>query len=165
MDFFDIIFSCKGKSLLKKMSNYFQCVLKRLFIIVMVLFLFSTCTFFSSKSKCERIIEKDKMVDVMTDIYLLEAYIQITSRSRSSIRDSVDYLYAGLFDKHNITKETYDKAFECYSLDRELMLGISEEVFNTISIIESQKQDDETVADDEPALKEIPLPDDSRKAY
>ncbi len=118
--------------------------LKRLLYVWVILFSLLSCTFFSGKGKCERLIEKEKMVEIMTDLYLLEAYIQITARSRPEIQDSLHYLYAGLFKKHDISRETFNKALECYSLDRDKMAYLNEEVLNNISIIESRKPAEKT---------------------
>ena len=114
-------------------------VIKFLFVCMISLSMLS-CTFLTGRSKCERIIEKEKMVEVMTDVYLLEAYIRITGNERPEIRDSTEYFFTGLFKKHEITRETFDDAFKCYSLDRELMEYLNEEVLNAISIIETRMQ-------------------------
>ena len=124
--------------------------------ILLFFFLLPSCDVFSDKGECERIIEEDKMVEIMIDIYLLESYIQVESRSRSSMRDSVDYYYAGLFEKHDVSKETFDKAFECYSLDGEKVTYLQEEVLNSLSIMESEAIE-EGIPIDRPDQEDTPL--------
>ncbi len=137
-------YSPKSKKAIRFTSNILRLnTFARLLFVWLVLFSLLSCTFFSGRGKCERLISKEKMVEIMTDMYLLEAYIQVTARTRPEITDSVHYLYAGLFNEHDVTKETFDKAFECYSLDREKMEYLNEEVLNNISIIESRKPREE----------------------
>ncbi len=107
--------------------------------------LMPSCELLTGKTKCERIIEKDKMVNIMVDKYLLESYIKVHSRKNPSVEDSVHYYYRNLFNKHNISKKTFDKAFECYSMDKELAINLQEEVMNKISIIESKKHKYDTI--------------------
>ncbi len=144
----------------QSIKNLFRLKVPGLLMLVFIsLIVLSSCTFFSFKNKCERIIEKDKMVEIMTDIYLLEGYVQVRSRTVPEVRDSADYYYSALFKKHDITKETFDKAFDCYSLDRELMLSLNEEVLNSIRIIEGHTADEEFIPE-EPVPADMPAIDE-----
>ncbi len=132
-------------------SNARKCILffslsnlQGILVFSVVILLLPSCNFFIGKGKCERIIEKEKMVEIMTDIYLLEAYIQINARTRPEIEDSLHYFYSGLFKKYDISVETFDKALECYLLDKDKISYLNEEVLNNISIIESRKPVEET---------------------
>lgn len=125
-------------------KTLFGTVKKISLFILFIFFLLPSCGVFSGKGECERIIEKDKMIEIMTDIYLLESYVQVESRTNTSMRDSMDYFYAGLFEKHNVSKDTFDKAFECYSLDGEKITYLQEKVLNNLSIMESELDEKDT---------------------
>lgn len=105
-------------------------------VLSIVLISLTSCASFFSDNECENLIENEKMIEIMTDIYLMESYIK-EELSRDTIRnDSIAYLYAGIFKKHRITKEKFDKAFECYASNKEKITYLNEEVLNAIQIIE-----------------------------
>lgn len=112
-----------------------------LIIIPLILILIVSCDLFKRPNECEKIIEKEKMIDIMTDMYLMEAFIynELELRTSTEKRDTVPYFYAGLFHKHNITKDNFHKAFRCYASDREAIDYINEEVLNIISIRHSKE--------------------------
>lgn len=101
------------------------------------LLLFAGCSWFTSSAPCNKQLSKEKMVEMMTDIFLLEAHLGLLP-SQSSGRDSIHEFYAGLFQKYNITPEEFEKTLECYLLDRALMNQLLDESINQLSIARSR---------------------------
>jgi len=102
-----------------------------------IIFLFSSCGLFSSDNPCKRHMEKRKMAEVMTDVYLLEGKLS-QLQTKPQIVDSVAYYYAGLFDKHKITAKQFEDAFNCYMLDSDNLTWLMDEVLSSLSIIQSR---------------------------
>jgi hypothetical protein len=111
---------------------------KKIVIVVFILFFTITgCGIFSSKTECEKIIERREMVSLLTDVFLLEAQAG-SVQTTLEIRDSLQYYYSGVFHKHNISSDEFEKAYECYLLDEENMAWVMDEVLSSLSIIQSK---------------------------
>ncbi len=91
------------------------------------------------------------MIDLLTEVFLLEAHIG-HQQPMTNIRDSIPHLYGGLFQKHGVTADKFEKAFECYMLDRDLMNSVLDEVLSNISIARSKADErKEAESDDLPS--------------
>ncbi len=115
-------------------------MMQKLFLtrwVVSFVFFLSSCGFSSSDNPCQNYMEKDKMVEIFTETLLLETHLS-NQQAQSNLRDSAAYYYAGIFQKHNITAREFEKAFECYMLDSDLMNQLMEDVLNTLSIESSR---------------------------
>jgi hypothetical protein len=77
------------------------------------------------------------MSKVLTDVFLLESQLS-HYQSQTGIMDSVHYFYAAIFDKHEITSEQFEEAFECYMLDEDNMTMLMDDVLSSLSIIQSR---------------------------
>jgi hypothetical protein len=102
-------------------------------VFLLILFL-AGCNFFGVNG-CR--LDRRTMVNVLTDVFLLESQLS-QHQSIYDTRDSIAHYYAGIFKKHNITSEQFDKAFECYLLDEQDMIWIMDEVLSSLSIIQSR---------------------------
>ncbi len=114
----------------------------------MLVFLFASCGFFRApgKDKCDKILSKSQMTDILTDIYMLEAYIREYQQAEPAAKDSAVYYYEALFERHGVERSVFEEALDCYLLDRREMDLIHEEMLNRLSLIESEagiKQEDE----------------------
>jgi hypothetical protein len=105
-------------------------------VALLILFSLAGCTYFENNN-CSRHMERRKMVNVLTDVYILEAQLS-QNPGMYEMRDSIPFYYAGIFEKHAITPEQFDKALECYLLDEENMVWIMDEVLSTMSIIQGK---------------------------
>ena len=120
--------------------------LKIYFYILPIFFVFFSCGIIGSDNPCRKHIGKQDMIDILTEVFLLEAHIS-HQQNITNIRDSVPYLYAGVFQKYDITAEEFEMAFECYLLDRDLMNSVFDEVLSKVSIARSkadEKREGET---------------------
>ncbi|MFW5757325.1 MAG: DUF4296 domain-containing protein [Bacteroidota bacterium] len=106
--------------------------------IFLVFFLFLvSCSWFGCDNPCHDTIEKDKMINLLTDLHILESHLSLR-QSRRNMGDSSVLFYAGLFQKYNVTAEEFDQAYECYMLDNKLMTEVFDEVLNNLSIAQSK---------------------------
>jgi hypothetical protein len=108
--------------------------------LLLLLLLMAGCTFFRSpgRDECDKILSREKMTDLLTDIYLLEGYLLELQSINPAMQDSVADYFAGLFDRHGVTYQEFDQALSCYLLHEREMQQIHEEVLQRYSIMESQ---------------------------
>jgi len=108
-----------------------------LLILILTASLLVSCNGMRPEKPCDSYIPRRIMVDVLTDVFLLEARITNLGH-REGVIDSVAIYYAGLFEKHDISREQFQQAFECYMLDNEDMTWLMDEVLSSLSIMQSK---------------------------
>jgi hypothetical protein len=135
-------------------------MLKRIYIIISVIAL-AGCTFFQApgKDRCDKIISREKMTGILTDVYLLEGYLLELQVSRPNIRDSAAFFFQTLFEKHDISYETFNKALSCYLLHRDDIEKIHEDILNQLSIMLSETQADPSMPMMAPEADMMEAPD------
>ncbi len=109
--------------------------------IIIAIFIFvASCGFFRApgKDKCDKILPREKITDILTDIYMLEAFLREYQHVEPDFKDSVQHFYHALFDKHEVDKEIFEEALNCYLLDRREIDIIHETMLNRLSLIESE---------------------------
>lgn len=112
-----------------------------------------SCGIVGSDNPCEKYVEKEKMIEILTEVYLLEAHVS-HQQTGTNIRDSLPHLYGGLLQKYDLTAEQFEEAFECYILDRDLMNNVFDEVLSNLSIARSKA--DEKIEEEEEEEDTIP---------
>ncbi len=118
---------------------------KKLYLIGLLI-AFTGCGWFASDTPCQQHLDQRAMTLVLTDVFLLESQLSL-HQSQTSSKDSVGYFYAGIFEKHGITVEQFEEAFECYMLEEEQMISLMDDVLSSLSIIQSRLE--EKKAEDE----------------
>ncbi len=120
-------------------NNYTGTLLKACVLIAMCL-LVASCGFFRApgKHKCDKILPREQMTDILTDIYVLEAFLREYQHIEPDFNDSIQYYYRALFDKHEVDREVFEEALNCYLLDRKEIDIIHETMLNHLSLIESE---------------------------
>jgi hypothetical protein len=110
-------------------------IFNHIILIAIVLFV-AGCGFFRSpeKERCRRILPKEKVTDILTDIYLMEGFLSDQQVRNQETRDSVDYYFAGIFDTHGVSFEKFKQALDCYLLYSNDMETIHEEILNRLSL-------------------------------
>jgi hypothetical protein len=74
----------------------------------LILFLFSIQFIACSNDKSKMPIEESKMLNILTDMHLMEAYLDVEP---ISIKDSMARIYsAQIFKKHGITQPDFDSS-------------------------------------------------------
>ncbi len=115
------------------------------FLKLITLFLlaaFSACGFFRApgKDSCDKILSREQMTEILTDVYFLEGYIRERRLHADELDDSVKVFYRTLFRKHGVELEIFQEALDCYLLDRREMELIHEKILNELSIRESKAE-------------------------
>lgn len=112
----------------------------RLLLVISLAGLLTACGFFRApgKDKCEKLLSREMMTNILTDIYLLESYIREHQHLGTGIADSTDYYYYRLLKKYDVELSIFEAALDCYLLDRQEMDAIHEEMLNRLSIKESE---------------------------
>lgn len=121
---------------------------KSLITIITLVFSIAACGIISSDNPCRKHVEKKVMVDLLTEVFLLEAHVS-HQQAMTNIRDSLPHLYGGLFQKYEVTADEFEKAFECYMLDRDLMNSVLDEVLSNISIARSKADEKKEAESDD----------------
>ncbi len=106
-------------------------------ILLLPVFILGSCDFFKGEPSCSSFIPRRKMANVLTDVFLLESRVTNLAH-REGVTDSLPIYYAGLFQKHEITRQQFEKAYECYMLNPEDMTWLMDEVLSTLSIMQSK---------------------------
>lgn len=111
-------------------------------ILIFLLLFLAGCTFFRSpgRDRCDKILSREKMTDLLTDIYLLEGYLLELQSINPKLQDSIADYYAGLLDRHDVTYQEFEQALSCYLLHEREMQQIHEDVLQRFSIMESQAE-------------------------
>ncbi len=111
-----------------------------LHVIMIFVLLLASCGFFRApgKDKCDKILSKSQMTDILIDIYMLESFIREYQQIEPAAKDSAVYYYEALFLRHGVTRSVFEEALDCYLLDRRDMDHIHEELLNRLSLIESE---------------------------
>lgn len=86
-------------------------------LLITLLFIAGFCT--SCTQEEEKPLPREKMTELMTDIYLAEVYSSIvndsTGLSANKNEDSLALYYKSVLNHHNITLEEFSKSLRWYS--------------------------------------------------
>ncbi len=106
--------------------------------ITMLLISLSGCNFFRApgKDRCEKLIAKEKMTELLGDVYLLEAYLQTEKSGSPNYEDTVMHYYGGLLMKYGVTRLEFKQALSCYLLHEEDIQQIHEDILQRFSLLE-----------------------------
>ncbi len=109
-------------------------------VVLLSLILLSACNFFRAPGRddCDKILSGDQMADILTEIYILETFINEYQHIERKIRDSAKYYYAGVFDYHGVDPSDFDEALDCYLVDTREMDRIHEKILSRLSVMESE---------------------------
>ena len=99
---------------------------------VFILFCIFTICCTPPQAPPDGLITRDKFVKVLTDIQLLEAtYVQKYSGIINT--DSIMIpRYKGVFEKHEIETEAFERSFNYYMTDEDVINGIYDEVISNL---------------------------------
>lgn len=116
-----------------------QLMFSRLLILCMAILL-SGCDFFRAPGQdhCDKIISRERMADILADVYLLEGFLQEVKVTSPQLNDTIRTYYAGLFEKHAVTRWQFEEALTCYLLNEEDMQAIHDDILQRFSILESK---------------------------
>lgn len=84
------------------------------------------------------VLPKEKMAEVLTDIHLAEAKVNLKTLPDSASTEKLSFQKK--FEKHKITKEQYEKSISFYIDHPELLNEVYEKVLNELSKMQAGKQ-------------------------
>lgn len=108
--------------------------MKRLYILIPLLLLITSC----AKEKPENIkipkgiIPPDKMEKVLTDVHLVEGSLVYIRSKKGDYEELKNYYYSFIFEKHNISREQYEKSILFYQDHIDLFEEIYGKVFRNL---------------------------------
>lgn len=125
-------------------------IARNLFIALLVFFAITSCgpeAPEKSEDLPEWIIPEDKMVDILTDVHIVEG----ARIGQSVLGDSLPakYHYNVLWEKHGVNAALYDSSFRFYSRNAERMDLMYEEVLTRLTKMSSQLEANPNAEDEE----------------
>lgn len=99
----------------------------RIFFVIIGIFTFVACAG-SQKKKRVAPIEKNKFMDVMVDVRLLEGTYTIRYQRIDSTNGLMNAYYDQVFNKHQVTRKDFEDSYVAYSLDSKQMIEIEDSV-------------------------------------
>ena len=89
------------------------------------IFILSACTAIEDKvSIPDTILSEQKMAEVMVDVHLLEAALNISNYSKDQVAVNAINPNSDILKKNNITKEQYNESFEFYARNPVLLTEV-----------------------------------------
>ena len=118
-------------------------------LAIILLVGFSACNN-KKKIRGDGIIPRDKMVEVVKDMHLVDAVTNDMAYYRKyNPGDSID-LYSVIFEKHDITAEEYERTIHEYSQYPALLDALYNDVVTSLKMME-EDLDREEETEEEPA--------------
>jgi hypothetical protein len=112
-------------------------------VIITLALALGSCSYFKKDNICEDVMEKEKFVEIITDLYLLEAHFETFHQHKiEDFQDSLSIYYNALFHKHQVTKEQIHEAINCYVLERKMINQIHDEIINSLSLMEEKSNEE-----------------------
>ena len=117
----------------------FKNMLRKLFYILVYLF-FTACSGEQEIKIPDNVLSKDKMAQVMLDIHLMEASMNLTGGNPNKIDlpGSSVPLNIDVLKKNNITKKQFDDSFSFYTNNPELLSEVYQKVLNELSKMQAE---------------------------
>ena len=85
------------------------------------------------------LITREEMVDIIVDMHIFDAVMASEQKKvGKKAQNQKYYLYNSIMEKHNITRERFEKNFKYYQHDFEVMDDIYADVITKLSIMKSE---------------------------
>jgi hypothetical protein len=107
-------------------------MINRAFLILFC-FLLVACSGNDEKKIPDSVLPKEKMTEVLVDIHLLEAVLNLNAGNIN--KDNIQGI--DLFKKHNITKKKFDDSYAFYTENPEILTEIYDMVLNELSKLQA----------------------------
>lgn len=108
----------------------------RISILIILLGLFLSCE--SKKEIPSNILNRDQMVDILTDIQIIEATLDYTKTTKIESDQISKKYYDSLFSKYNITRQQFEESLYYYKNNVEELESIYSDVITKLNKIQSE---------------------------
>ena len=108
----------------------------RLALSIFCFFVLFACQ--STRDKTQ-VIEEDKMIEIMADVYVLEMHYQKKYGAPMEYKKHLDRALKNLFASHGISRASYEKSFTHYASKHEQFIHMNEEVIQRYNAVLLEK--------------------------
>ena len=110
----------------------------RYYFLLLFTILIVSCSGDKKVSIPDSVLPEDKMAEVMVDIHLLEATLNINTFSRDKVSKGTIEPTTDVLKKHSITKKQYDESFTFYTRNPQLLSEVYLMVLNELSKMQAR---------------------------
>lgn len=107
--------------------------MKKIVFVIIVVFISSCSKEFKTP---EHVIPCDKMVNIITDIHIIDGLFTVNKVRRKYAKDSIEY-YNAIFTNYGYTRSDFDTSINFYSKNIDEYDKIYEEVLNRLNEMET----------------------------
>ena len=107
--------------------------MQRVIIGFIALFTIISC---GSEQKKKSQLTEEQMIELLVDIHKTDALLTRAVNRGEIKKEEIKHYYKGMLDKHNITRDEFDSAFDYYSHDFKKFDKIYAEVLARIKLQE-----------------------------
>ena len=101
--------------------------------------LFCACTSIEERPSIpDSVLSQEKMAEVMVDVHLLEAALNVSAYSRDQIVTNPIIPNSDVLKKNNVTKIQYEESFAFYSKNPLLLTEVYQLVLNNLSKMQAE---------------------------
>lgn len=87
---------------------------KRIAILLVVAMIVMACGNGDKEKRNEEVLPEEQMVELLTDIQLVESVVRVNAGEDEFLTDSVDY-YSAIFEKHSVSKIQFEESMRYYT--------------------------------------------------
>jgi len=112
--------------------------MRKIITIFCIVFLYSCSSIDERPSIPDTVLSQEKMAEVMVDVHLLEASLNVSAYSKDQVAVNTIKPNSDVLKKNNVTKIQYDESFAFYSKNPLLLTEIYQLVLNNLSKMQAE---------------------------
>lgn len=98
-------------------------------VFIVLLLVFYSCGTHEEPS----VIPKEKMTQIMEEIFLIENHYQMTYGSPSIYKNALDSSCLNILNKHHVSKKAYEESFSYYANNPEELLEMQRQIIDDLN--------------------------------
>ncbi|MCW3105420.1 MAG: hypothetical protein JWO09_3860 [Bacteroidetes bacterium] len=110
---------------------------KKFLLAFFSVFLFA-CTDINDIPIPDNVLPEEKMADIMVDVHLLEATMNIHAGSVGKMGPGGTPIAMNIYKKHQVSKEQFDESYKFYTENPERLAEIYQLVLNNLSRMQAE---------------------------
>lgn len=112
--------------------------MKKIILLFCILFLGSCTSIEDRVAIPDTVLSQEKMSEVLVDVHLLEASLNVSTYNRDQVVVSTIYPNSDVLKKNNVTKKQYQESFDFYSRNPLLLTEVYQLVLNNLSKMQAE---------------------------